>query len=183
MPPEEDVGRSHVVEGLMVPMVVVVLNELADRLLQIPRIVVMLELDGIVHRTVVALDLSLRHRMVRRSTRVLDPKLTQIFSYVVRDVAGVTSRNGKNRTLRPIERQAGPELALFNLLVQPPAMVQSIVGKELIGWDMLELAFRVRVEAAHPDAADAVTVHGVLLNPVCQEELYNPGRDVSINPK
>ena len=44
---------------------------------------------------------------------------------------GVTSRNGKNRTLRPIERWAGPELALFNLLVQPPAMVQNIVGKEL----------------------------------------------------
>ena len=34
-------------------------------------------------------------------------------------VRGVTSRNGKNRTLRPIERRAGPELALFNLLVQP----------------------------------------------------------------
>ena len=23
---------------------------------------------------------------------------------------------------------------------------------------------------------------GVPLNPICQEELYNPGRDVSINP-
>ena len=79
--------------------------------------------------------------------------------------SGATSRNGNNRTLRPIERRAGPELALFNLLVQPPAMVQSIVGKELIGRDMLELAFRVRVEGAHPDVADAVTVHGVLLNP------------------
>ena len=30
--------------------------------------------------------------------------------------------------------------------------------------------------------ADALTVHGVDLYPVCQEELYNPGRDVSINP-
>ena len=38
-------------------------------------------------------------------------------------------------------------------------------------------AFRVLVEAAHPDLADAVRVH-----PVCQEELYDPGRDVSINP-
>ena len=35
----------------------------------------------------------------------------------------------------------------------------------------------VLVEAAHPDLAHAVTVH-----PVCQEEPYNPGRDVSINP-
>ena len=73
---------------------------------------------------------------------------------------GGTSRNGKNRTLRPIERRAGPELALFNLLVQPPAMAQSIVGKELIGWDMLELAFRVLVEAAHPDVADALIGQG-----------------------
>ena len=30
--------------------------------------------------------------------------------------------------------------------------------------------------------SDALTVHGVLLNPICQEELHNPGRDVSINP-
>ena len=40
------------------------------------------------------------------------------------------------------------------------------------------LAFRVLVEAAHPDLADAVRVH-----PICQEELYNPGRDMSINRK
>ena len=39
------------------------------------------------------------------------------------------------------------------------------------------LAFRVLVEAAHPDIADALTGH-----PVCQEELCNPGRDMSINP-
>ena len=27
-----------------------------------------------------------------------------------------------------------------------------------------------------------MTGHGVLLQPICQEELYDPGRDVSINP-
>ena len=43
------------------------------------------------------------------------------------------------------------------------------------------LAFRVLVEAAYPDVTDALTVQGVLLNPICQEELYNPGRDVSTN--
>ena len=42
---------------------------------------------------------------------------------------------------------------------------------------LLELAFWVLVEADHPDLANAVTVR-----PICQEELYNPGRDVSINP-
>ena len=35
----------------------------------------------------------------------------------------------------------------------------------------------VPVEAAHPNLADAVTAR-----PICQEELYDPGRDVSINP-
>ena len=39
------------------------------------------------------------------------------------------------------------------------------------------LVFRVLAEAAHPDLADTVTVH-----PICQEELYDPGREVSINP-
>ena len=39
------------------------------------------------------------------------------------------------------------------------------------------LEFRVLAEAAHADIADALTVY-----PICQEELYNPGRDVSINP-
>ena len=31
-------------------------------------------------------------------------------------------------------------------------------------------------------ALDVGTVHGVPLNPVCQEELCDPGRNVSINP-
>ena len=39
------------------------------------------------------------------------------------------------------------------------------------------LAPWVLVEAAHPALADAVIVH-----PICQEELYNPAREVSINP-
>ena len=47
---------------------------------------------------------------------------------------------------------------------------------------MLELAFRVLIKAAHRDITDAVTMQSVLLNPVCQEELYDPERDVSINP-
>ena len=46
----------------------------------------------------------------------------------------------------------------------------------------LELAFRVLAEAAHPNVADAVAMRGVPLNPVCQEELYDPEREVSINP-
>ena len=39
------------------------------------------------------------------------------------------------------------------------------------------LAVRILAEAAHPDLADALTAH-----PICQEEPYNPGRNVYINP-
>ena len=39
------------------------------------------------------------------------------------------------------------------------------------------LAYRVLVEAVHPELADALLAH-----PICQEELCNPGRGVSINP-
>ena len=42
---------------------------------------------------------------------------------------------------------------------------------------MLELAFRVRVETAHPDLADAVDPESNLSG-----RTLNPGRDVSINP-
>ena len=40
-----------------------------------------------------------------------------------------------------------------------------------------------RADGGGRAVADALTVQGVLLNPVFQEELFNPGRDVSINPK
>ena len=39
-----------------------------------------------------------------------------------------------------------------------------------------------RADGVGRAVADALTVQGVLLNPVCQEKLFNPGRDVSINP-
>ena len=44
-------------------------------------------------------------------------------SYMVNVGLGVTSRNGKNRTLRPIERRQGADVALFDLLVLPPVVV------------------------------------------------------------
>ena len=51
---------------------------------------------------------------------------------------------------------------------------EAVSVKELIDRDMLELAFRVLVEAAHPDVADAWTVQGVFLNPICQKEICDP---------
>ena len=50
------------------------------------------------------------------------------------------------------------EVALFDLLVLPPVVVSRQV-------DVLQAQWRQMGQ-----------------HPVCQEELYNPGRDVSINP-
>jgi len=38
---------------------------------------------------------------------------------------------------------------------------------------MLKLAFRILVEAADADVADALTVQRVLLRGMCQEEIYD----------
>ncbi len=43
----------------------------------------------------------------------------------------------------------------------------------------------IRITTARIPASplsDSLTLHSVLLNPICQEELCNPGREVSINP-
>ena len=45
-------------------------------------------------------------------------------------------------------------------------LTRSLVGKDPINLDMPEWAFRVLVEVAHLDVADALTVQGVLLNPI-----------------
>jgi hypothetical protein len=48
---------------------------------------------------------------------------------------------------------------------------------------MLKLAVRILVEAADADVADVLTVQGVLLSTMCQEEVYNSRQHVSSNPK
>ncbi|SXU79395.1 transposase [Klebsiella pneumoniae] len=40
--------------------------------------------------------------------------------------------------------------------------------------DLFELPFWVLVEAADADVTDALTVQGILLREMCQEEIYDP---------
>jgi len=48
------------------------------------------------------------------------------------------------------------------------------VGEHASDLDVLQLAFRVLVEAADPDVADALTVQGPSFTEFCQVELYGP---------
>ena len=68
----------------MVPVMVVVFNELSDRLLELPRIVVVLQFDDILHRAVIALDLALGHRVVWRPTCVLQTLQPEIMLQLMR---------------------------------------------------------------------------------------------------
>ncbi len=53
------------------PLVVVVVHETSDSSVELPGAVVILEPDHVLHRAVIALDLALRHRMVRSASGVL----------------------------------------------------------------------------------------------------------------
>ena len=49
-----------------------------------------------------------------------------------------------------------------------------LVGEHFIHLDLFELPFWVLVEAADADVTDALTVQGILLREMCQEEIYDP---------
>ncbi len=75
---KEHVSRCNVVQRFVIPMVVVVLDPLPDRLLQFPRIVIVLQLDPVLHRTVIAFDFALRHRVIGRTSSVFHPATLQV---------------------------------------------------------------------------------------------------------
>ena len=72
----------------MIALVVVVLDEATDFQFQFTREVVVLEFDHVLHRPVVAFDLSLGHRMIRGSPGVAETSLLEIFLQLTRDRAG-----------------------------------------------------------------------------------------------
>jgi hypothetical protein len=53
-------------------------------------------------------------------------------------------------------------------------LARRLVGEHLVHRNLLQLPFRVLVEAADADVADALTVQGILLREMCQEEIYDP---------
>ena len=67
---EVDVGWGEVVQALVIPAVVIVRDELADAGFEFVGQIVIFEQDEIFHRAVPALDLALRHGMVRPAAGV-----------------------------------------------------------------------------------------------------------------
>lgn len=57
---------------------------------------------------------------------------------------------------------------------QPKRPVTVLRNPHFIHLDLFELPFWVLVEAADADVTDALTVQGILLREMCQEEIYDP---------
>ena len=82
----------------MITLVIVVLNELPDSMLQFPRIIIVLQLHDILHGTMIALYLTLGHRVVRCVTEAVDwesfrPSLARIKPSVRKSNAGAPRRD------------------------------------------------------------------------------------------
>ena len=93
---EVDIGRRQVVQALVVAVMVVVADEVADLELQMARQQVVLEQDAVLQCLVPALDLALGLGMVSRSTNMLHAVVMKPVGQVGGDVGGaiVTDQAG-----------------------------------------------------------------------------------------
>ena len=73
----------------MISPVVIILDESLNLASEIIRGVVVVQQQDILHRPVIAFDLSLCHRMVRTTSRMSESSVIEILSQLRRDVAGV----------------------------------------------------------------------------------------------
>ena len=67
-----DIGGCEIVQALVVPMLVVMLDEGVDLRLELARKIVVLEQDAVLERLMPALDLALGLRMARGAANVRD---------------------------------------------------------------------------------------------------------------
>src|SRR4026208_1666467 len=83
---EVNVDRCQVVQALVIAPIVVVLAELADAQLGLARRRVVLQQGAVLHGAVIALDLALRHRVVRTTADMTDAFVLEPIAKFARDV-------------------------------------------------------------------------------------------------
>src|SRR5271170_4678512 len=86
--PEVDVCRRQVCDALVVSLMVVVIDEVADLGLEIAGQIVVLEQDAVLQRLVPAFDLALGLGMEGRTTDMLDAAVLEPFRQIAGDVRG-----------------------------------------------------------------------------------------------
>ena len=86
------VMRRDVLQRFMHPLIVVPVHERRQATFQLLREPVVLQLDQVLHRPVIALDLPLRHGMIRLTPRVFDLLLLQVLSQLLGYITGTVIR-------------------------------------------------------------------------------------------
>lgn len=76
-PTFEHVGWCDIAQRLVVSLVIVMVNPFSDGLLKRLWVVIVFKLHHVLHRTMIPLNLALRHRVVRRPTGMLDIAVLQ----------------------------------------------------------------------------------------------------------
>ncbi len=89
---EVDVGRRQIAQALVVAPVIVMADEVADVRFEVARQEVVFEQGPVLERLMPAFDFALGLRMVRRSARVSDSLLFELFGQIVGDVARAVVR-------------------------------------------------------------------------------------------
>jgi len=82
------IGRSDVIDGLMIPVIVVVIDPFPNPLVQLCGTEVVIQQDKVFHRAMIALYLPLGHGMIDSSADVPDILLFQVALQLSGDVAG-----------------------------------------------------------------------------------------------
>ena len=86
VPAEVGVSRGDVVQALMVAVIVVMIDELADLVLKVTRQIIVLQQDAVFERLMPSLDLALGLRMVWRPSNMIHFLVFQPFRQVTGDV-------------------------------------------------------------------------------------------------
>jgi hypothetical protein len=86
--PEVDVSGRQVAEALVIPVVVVVIDEGDDCGLKLALQVVVFQEDAVLEGLVPALDLALRLGVIGRTADVIHAVFFEVFGEIARDVAG-----------------------------------------------------------------------------------------------
>ena len=84
---EVDVGRRQISDALVVSQMIVVGDEVADLGLEITGQIVVLEQDAVLERLMPALDLALRHRVIRSPADVLHLSVIEPLGQVGGEIA------------------------------------------------------------------------------------------------
>ncbi len=100
--------RGQIIQRFVIALMIVVVHKTSDLLLKLPGIEIVLQLDHVLHRTMIALDLTLGHGMIGRTAYVLDMLALQKGFEFSGNITGTVIGQQSRAVLHQDMLQAGP---------------------------------------------------------------------------